>query len=52
MSTVHETPHSTDETVAFRGRRAKATKNKLDLVGFDPGAPLLQVEDLQVEFRT
>ncbi len=52
MSTIDETPLHADDSVGFQGRRAQVAKNKLDLVGFDPSAPLLKVEDLQVEFRT
>jgi len=40
------------DTVSLDGRRGTARDAALDSIGFDPTAPLLQVDDLQVEFRT
>ncbi len=55
MSTVDEAhKHAADDTVAFgdRGSTKAAADPESDSLGFDASAPLLEVEDLQVEFRT
>jgi len=57
MST--ETPTTTSEgappegeSVGYEGRRRRAPKSRPEDEGFDASAPLLEVRDLQVEFRT
>ncbi len=55
MSTVDEAhKHAADDTVAFgdRGSTKEAADPESDSLGFDSSAPLLEVQDLQVEFRT
>jgi oligopeptide transport system ATP-binding protein len=53
MSTVQDGRQG-DDTVAFgngKGTSRQETRDR-DSIDFDPSAPLLQVEDLHVEFRT
>jgi oligopeptide transport system ATP-binding protein len=52
VSTATQGSEQASEAVHYSGRRAKSSKGKLDSVDFDKDAPLLEVEDLQVEFRT
>jgi oligopeptide/dipeptide ABC transporter ATP-binding protein len=52
VSTATQRPEQAGDAVHYSGRRAKSSRDKLDSVDFDPDAPLLEVEDLQVEFRT
>ncbi len=54
VSTTERRPNRDQdtETIGFGSRQAKRARSGLESLGFDPSAPLLEVEDLQVEFRT
>jgi oligopeptide/dipeptide ABC transporter ATP-binding protein len=54
VSTTEQPSRHADgaDRVSMDGRRARATQAGSDSIGFDESAPLLEVEDLQVEFRT
>jgi len=52
MSTETPTTTSEGDSVGYEGRRRRAPKSRPEDEGFDASAPLLEVRDLQVEFRT
>jgi len=52
MSTISTGASMAGDTVSGGGRRSRTTDAKLSEIGFDESAPLLEVEDLRVEFRT